>query len=88
MKMTFKVTVIGGVIVFFAVVLAAVFIPTLVWNPPQTVIAHPYSSLRRKRSPRFFTRTAVITAIPSMCANRILPWDPFRKAVTTPSIIR
>jgi mono/diheme cytochrome c family protein len=43
MRMTFKVVVIGGVIVFFAVVTAAVFIPGLVWNPPRTVIAHPYT---------------------------------------------
>ena len=43
MKMTFPVTVIGGLIVFFAVVIAAVFIPGLVWNPPQTLNAHPYT---------------------------------------------
>jgi len=43
MKMTFKTVVFGGLIVFFAVVLAAVFIPTMVWNPPQTDIAHPYT---------------------------------------------
>jgi mono/diheme cytochrome c family protein len=44
MKMTFKVIVIGGVVVFFAVVLVAVFVPSLIWNPSQTVIAHPYTS--------------------------------------------
>lgn len=44
MKMTFPVTVIGGLVVFFAVVTAAVFIPGLVWNPPQTIKAHPYTS--------------------------------------------
>ena len=43
MKMTFKVIVIGGVIVFFAVVLVAVFVPSLIWNPSQTVIAHAYT---------------------------------------------
>jgi cbb3-type cytochrome oxidase cytochrome c subunit len=43
MKMTFRLTVIGGVIVFFAVVLGVVFIPKLVWNPPQTLDAHPYT---------------------------------------------
>lgn len=43
MKMTFKTVVIGGLIVFFAVVLAAVFIPAGVWNPPQTDVAHPYT---------------------------------------------
>jgi cytochrome c oxidase cbb3-type subunit 2 len=43
MKMTFRLTVIGGLIVFFSVVTAAVFIPGLVWNPPQTIDAHPYT---------------------------------------------
>jgi cytochrome c oxidase cbb3-type subunit 2 len=43
MRMTFKVTIIGALIVFFAVVIAVVFVPGLVWEPPQTVIAHPYS---------------------------------------------
>jgi mono/diheme cytochrome c family protein len=55
MKMTFKVAVIGGVIVFFAVVLAAVFIPTLVWNPPQTVIAHEYSSPEERGREIFYS---------------------------------
>ena len=55
MKMTFKVTVIGGVIVFFAVVLAAVFIPTLVWNPPQTVFAHEYSSPEERGREVFYS---------------------------------
>ncbi len=43
MKMTFAVTVGGAIIVFLAVVLAVVFIPGWVWNPPQTYIAHPYT---------------------------------------------
>lgn len=43
MKMTFKLTVFGGVIVFLAVVAAAVFIPGFLWNPEQTVIAHGYT---------------------------------------------
>ena len=41
MKMTFRVTVIGGLIVFLAVVTGAVFIPGLVWNPPQTFWPSP-----------------------------------------------
>jgi cbb3-type cytochrome c oxidase subunit II len=44
MRMTFKITVIGGVIVFLAVVTAAVFVPGLIWDPPRTVIAHPYTA--------------------------------------------
>jgi mono/diheme cytochrome c family protein len=43
MKMTFKVVVIGGLIVFLAVVTVAVFVPGLIWNPERTVIAHPYT---------------------------------------------
>ena len=43
MKMTFKTIVFGGLIVFFAVVLAAVFIPASIWTPEETDIAHPYT---------------------------------------------
>jgi mono/diheme cytochrome c family protein len=54
MKMTFKTIVIGGLIVFFAVVLAAVFIPTGVWNPPQTDVAHPYSDQQESGRELFY----------------------------------
>jgi mono/diheme cytochrome c family protein len=54
MKMTFKTIVFGGVIVFFAVVLAAVFIPTGVWNPPQTDIAHPYTDQQMRGRELFY----------------------------------
>ena len=37
MKMTFRTIVVGGLIVFFAVVTVVVFIPNLLWNPPQTI---------------------------------------------------
>jgi cytochrome c oxidase cbb3-type subunit 2 len=43
MRMTFTVTLAGGIIVFLAVVMAVVFIPGLIWTPPQTVIAQPYT---------------------------------------------
>jgi cytochrome c oxidase cbb3-type subunit 2 len=43
MKMTFAVTLLGAVVIFLAVVMAVVFIPGLVWNPPETFIAHPYT---------------------------------------------
>jgi mono/diheme cytochrome c family protein/cbb3-type cytochrome oxidase cytochrome c subunit len=43
MKMTFKVVLWGGLAVFFSVVAVAVFTPVVVWNPPTTVIAHPYT---------------------------------------------
>jgi cbb3-type cytochrome c oxidase subunit II len=39
MKMTFKVILIGGLLVFFAVVSVVVFAPTALWNPPQTTVA-------------------------------------------------
>lgn len=44
MKMTFRTIIIGGLIVFFAVTTAVVFIPSFVWSPPQTIVAHPYST--------------------------------------------
>lgn len=43
MKMTFRVIIIGGLIVFFAVVIVAVFVPGLIWKPTETAIAHPYT---------------------------------------------
>jgi cytochrome c oxidase cbb3-type subunit 2 len=43
MKMTFTVTLAGAIIVFLAVVMAVVFIPGLIWDPPQTFVAHPYT---------------------------------------------
>jgi mono/diheme cytochrome c family protein len=43
MKMTFRTIIIGGLVVFTAVVMVAVFVPALIWNPDQTVIAHPYT---------------------------------------------
>jgi len=55
MRMTFKVVVIGGLIVFFAVVLAAVFIPKYVYNPDPTVKAQAYSSLREKGREIFYS---------------------------------
>jgi mono/diheme cytochrome c family protein len=55
MKMTFKVTVIGGLIVFFAVVAAAVFIPSLVWDPPRTLVAHPYTDEEERGRKLFYS---------------------------------
>jgi mono/diheme cytochrome c family protein len=55
MKMTFKVIVIGGVIVFFAVVLVAVFVPSLIWNPSRTVIAHPYTPEQARGRELFYS---------------------------------
>ena len=44
MKMTFKIVLIGGLLVFFAVVSVVVFAPAALWNPPQTTVAEPRSS--------------------------------------------
>ncbi len=55
MKMTFKVTVIGGVIVFLAVVTAAVFIPGIIWKPDQTVIAHEYTPEQERGRELFYS---------------------------------
>jgi mono/diheme cytochrome c family protein len=44
MRMTFRTTVLGGVIVFLTVVSAVVFIPGTVYRPQQTVVAHPYTA--------------------------------------------
>ncbi len=48
MKMTFRTIVVGGLIVFFAVVTVVVFIPDLLWNPPQTTLAHPYDPAQER----------------------------------------
>ncbi|MGD8622456.1 MAG: cbb3-type cytochrome c oxidase subunit II, partial [Anaerolineales bacterium] len=55
MKMTFKTVVIGGLIVFAAVVIAAVFIPKFVWNPPQTVVAHEYTPEQQRGREIFYS---------------------------------
>jgi len=44
MKMTFRTVVVGGALVYFAVTTAVVFIPSFVWDPPQTAAAHPYTA--------------------------------------------
>ena len=55
MKMTFKIVVFGGMIVFLAVVAAAVFIPGILWNPERTVIAHPYSPEQTRGRELFYS---------------------------------
>lgn len=55
MKMTFKSVVFGGLIVFFAVVLAAVFIPVALWNPPRTDIAHQYTEQQQRGRKLFYS---------------------------------
>ncbi|MHB8165413.1 MAG: c-type cytochrome [Sulfuricella sp.] len=55
MKMTFRLIVVGGAIVFLAVVAVVVFIPVLVWNPPQTLIAHPYTPEQERGRQLFYS---------------------------------
>jgi mono/diheme cytochrome c family protein len=55
MKMTLRTIVLGGLIVFFAVVTVAVFIPSLIWNPPQTIIAHPYTEEQARGRELFYS---------------------------------
>ena len=55
MKMTFRIVIIGGVIVFLAVVAVVVFIPDLVWNPPQTLVAHPYTPEQERGRVLFYS---------------------------------
>lgn len=44
MKMTFPAIVFGAIFVFLAVVSVVVFVPTMVWKPEPTLIAHPYTA--------------------------------------------
>jgi mono/diheme cytochrome c family protein len=55
MRMTFAVTLIGGLIVFFAVVTVAVFLPTLIWDPPQTTVAHTYTPQEERGRELFYS---------------------------------
>ncbi|WP_119071408.1 c-type cytochrome [Aggregatilinea lenta] len=55
MKMTFPIIVIGGLIVFFAVVTVAVFVPGLIWNPEETTIAHPYTDQQARGREQFYS---------------------------------
>ena len=55
MRMTFQTIIIGGLIVFFAVVTVAVFVPGLIWNPPQTTIAHVYTPEQERGRELFYS---------------------------------
>ena len=87
MKMTFKTVVIGGLIVFLAVVIAAVFIPKFVWNPPQTVIAHEYTPAQERGREIFYSNGC------NYCHTQYVRekrpgWEGSQKVVTTTSITR
>ncbi len=55
MKMTPAIVIAGGIMVFLAVVMAVVFIPGFVWDPPQTWIAHPYTSEQEQGREVFYS---------------------------------
>jgi mono/diheme cytochrome c family protein len=55
MRMTFRLIIIGGLVVFFAVVSVVVFVPTIVWNPPQTLIAQEYAGLEAEGRRLFYS---------------------------------
>lgn len=55
MKMTFRTIVVGGLIVFFAVVTVVVLVPDLVWKPPQTTNAHPYTAEEERGRELFYS---------------------------------
>ena len=55
MRMTFRLIILGGLIVFFAVVAVVVFIPKIVWNPPPTVIAQQYGDQEAQGRKLFYS---------------------------------
>ncbi len=55
MRMTFRLIIIGGLIVFFAVVSVVVFVPKIVWNPPQTLNAQEYAGLEVQGRKLFYS---------------------------------
>ncbi|WP_022662627.1 c-type cytochrome [Paucidesulfovibrio longus] len=48
MKMTFRFTVFGGMVVFSIMVLMVVFMPDMMWAPKQSIIAHPYDAVQER----------------------------------------
>jgi mono/diheme cytochrome c family protein len=55
MRMTYRLIIIGGLIVFFAVVAVVVFIPAVVWNPSQTVVAQQYGDQEAQGRKLFYS---------------------------------
>ena len=45
MNMSFKIIIVASVAIFLAVVCLVVFIPSIIWKPAATTVAHPYSEL-------------------------------------------
>ncbi len=55
MKMTLTTVIALSLIIFFAVVTAVVFIPGVVWSPPETIIAHPYTEAQARGRKVFYS---------------------------------
>jgi cytochrome c oxidase cbb3-type subunit 2 len=55
MKMTFKIILVGGPLVFFAVVSVVVFTPAAIWKPQQTTVAEKRSAEQEKGRVLFYS---------------------------------
>jgi cbb3-type cytochrome oxidase cytochrome c subunit len=55
MKMSFPTIVFGAIFVFLAVVFVVIFVPTLVWNPEPSLIAHPYTPEQQRGREVFYS---------------------------------
>lgn len=53
--MSFPTIVFGAIFVFLAVVSVVVFVPTLVWNPEPTLVAHPYTPEQKRGRELFYS---------------------------------
>lgn len=53
--MSFPTIVFGAIFVFLAVVSVVVFVPTLVWNPEPTLVAHPYTPEQQRGRELFYS---------------------------------
>ncbi len=55
MKMTFRIILVGGLIVFFAVVSVVVFAPAVLWRPAQSVVAQQRTSGQERGRTLFYS---------------------------------
>src|SRR5450759_1240311 len=55
MKMSFKIVLWGAIVVVLAVVTVVVFTPAVVWKPPTTLIAHPYTAQQESGRKLFYS---------------------------------
>ena len=55
MKMSFKIVLWGAIVVVLAVITVVVFTPAVVWKPPTTEIAHPYTAEQERGRKLFYS---------------------------------